>query len=529
MIIRSLYLILVVFLSACANIKPPTGGDKDLEPPLMIRSVPEHNSINFNGDEITLFFNEQVETKNLLSELIITPDDNIKIKEIPRKKSITIRLKDTLRQNTTYNLNFGKSVVDITERNPSSNAIIAFSTGDDIDTAFIKGKAIDMFTQQALEKDVVAVLQPNNDTIDIQKHKPAYLSRVDETGNFTINNLPNKEFRLYGIQDKNGNLIYNVGKEKVALYPYFITPSYQDTIYELFLSPQDTRSFKLLSSKHHYNYSSFSFNKGILNYEIDTDTLYTFTSNNTRNINIFHPFKFNDSIPIKLLTSDSSNYNFDSLIYIKKDLESDTIKPDFFLSINPPPGDISKLPDTIELNFNLRVKSFITDTALIITDKLDSTYSTPIEHAKLSDHAFFIINPKPKKRSIDIKLLNGHVTSIYKDTIRNITMKYNIPPEENFGQIDGTIKSTYENLILQLINSKGVTKKEQFLSPGHFSFTYINPGTYKLRVIHDANNNRIWDTGDHYQNIQPEKVVIYDEDILIKANWIIEDKILTIK
>ncbi|MEQ9148140.1 MAG: Ig-like domain-containing protein, partial [Cytophagales bacterium] len=122
----------VFFTLSCANIKPPTGGEKDLDPPILLKSIPEHNSTNFEGDEITLFFDEQIETKGLINELIITPDDNIQIKETPKKKSLTIRLKDTLRQNTTYNLNFGNSIVDITERNPSQNAVIAFSTGPDI-------------------------------------------------------------------------------------------------------------------------------------------------------------------------------------------------------------------------------------------------------------------------------------------------------------------------------------------------------------------------------------------------------------
>ncbi len=526
--IKCLYLLLVIFTLSCANIKPPTGGEKDLDPPILLRSIPEHNSTNFKGDEITLFFNEQIETKGLINELIITPDDNIQIKESPRKKSLTIRLKDTLRQNTTYNLNFGNSIVDITERNPSQNAVIAFSTGPDIDTAFIKGIALDMFTQEPL-KDVIAVLQPLNDTIDIQKHRPAYLSRVDEEGNFTINNLPQKYFRLYAIKDDNGNLIYNIGNEKIAMYSDSILPSYLDTAYQLFLSAQDTRPFRLLSARHHYNYSTFSFNKGVYDYQLGVDSMFSYLSSKTKSLNIFHPFQIDDSLAISIKVTDSSTYTIDSTLYLKKDFLSDTLKPEFSIGIEPKNGDVEIIPDTIRLSFNLRLNAFQLDSTLIVTEQKDSVLISSLDYGKLNDLSFFIVNPKPKSKNIEIRILQSDIRSLYNDTIRNIKLFYNIPREEKFGQIDGEVRSDYNHLILHVTDLKGNTKRELFLEPGPFSIRYLNPGTYKLRLIHDENNNGVWDKGDHYENIQPEKVVIFKEDILIKANWIVQDKILTIK
>ncbi|QNL21830.1 Ig-like domain-containing protein [Hyphobacterium sp. CCMP332] len=518
----------VFFTLSCANIKPPTGGEKDLDPPILLKSIPEHNSTNFASDEITLFFDEQIETKGLINELIITPDDNIQIKETPKKKSLTIRLKDTLRQNTTYNLNFGNSIVDITERNPSQNAVIAFSTGPDIDTAFIKGKAIDMFTQEPL-KDVIAVLQPINDTIDIQKHRPAYLSRVDEEGNFTINNLPKNYFRLYAIKDDNGNLIYNIGKEKIALYSDSILPSYNDTVYQLFLSAQDTRPFRLLSTRHHYNYTTFSFNKGIFEYQLEEDSIFSYLSSKTKSLNLFHPFLITDSLAININVTDSSTYNFDSTLYIKNDLLSDTLKPEFSIEIEPKNGDVESIPDTIRLSFNLRLNTFQLDSTLIVTEQKDSIIIDKLDYGKIGEQSYFIINPKPKSKNTIIKIIKNDITSIYNDTIRNVKMFYNLPREEKFGQIDGEVRSDYDNLILQVTDLKGNTKRELLVEPGAFSIRYLDPGTYRLRLIHDENNNGIWDKGDHYKYIQPEKVVIFKEDILIKANWIVQDKILTIK
>lgn len=526
MYIKYLTLVVVLFITSCANIKPPTGGEKDLDPPEMIRTDPPQNSINFSSDEITLYFNEQVETKGLNNELIITPDDNIQFKEIPRKKSITIRFKDTLRSNTTYNLNFGNSVVDITERNPSLNAKLAFSTGPDIDTAFIKGNAIDMFYQEPLEK-VIAILHPLTDSLDPQRQKPSYLARADEEGNFQLSNLPVDTFVLYAIQDLNGNLTYNSNEEKIARYPDLIIPSYTDTSYQLFLSPQDTRPLSLLSVRHHFNYSSFIFNKGIYEYQIENDTFLSYTSDKNKHINIYHPFSINDSISINLNISDSSNYNLDTLLFIKKDFESDTLDPELSISIYPETGDLIKIPDTVEVSFNQDLEKIFLDSILYVRNGSDTLIEV-LDNFIIKNTKTIKFENRFNKRLQRIKMVFIHplITSEYNDTLKSLSIEYSIPPEEKFGQIEGEIQSVYENLILQLINSKGKKVLEQILSPGPFTFYHIEPGTYKLRLIHDENNNGKWDAGDHFKNIQPEKVLIYDEDILIKANWIVQDKIL---
>ena len=48
---------LIIFLLSlvrCANVIPPEGGPRDTIPPILLRSNPENNSKNFNGDKLTL-------------------------------------------------------------------------------------------------------------------------------------------------------------------------------------------------------------------------------------------------------------------------------------------------------------------------------------------------------------------------------------------------------------------------------------------------------------------------------------------
>ena len=56
--------IFIVFISVifinCANRGTPQGGDKDITPPKILKSIPENYSTNFNGKEIRVYFDEYI-------------------------------------------------------------------------------------------------------------------------------------------------------------------------------------------------------------------------------------------------------------------------------------------------------------------------------------------------------------------------------------------------------------------------------------------------------------------------------------
>ena len=57
-----------------------------------------------------------------------------------------------------------------------------------------------------------------------------------------------------------------------------------------------------------------------------------------------------------------------------------------------------------------------------------------------------------------------------------------------------------------------------FSNKSNLIFKNISPGIYTLRIIYDFNNNNLWDTGDVFRNIKPEKIKLY-HPIEIRNNW----------
>jgi uncharacterized protein (DUF2141 family) len=63
----------------------------------------------------------------------------------------------------------------------------------------------------------------------------------------------------------------------------------------------------------------------------------------------------------------------------------------------------------------------------------------------------------------------------------------------------------------------GATK--HMLREEEIQFENIMPGRYKVRVIYDTNNNKLWDSGNYLAKKQPEEVFYFSTVLTANANW----------
>ena len=144
----------ILILSACANRGTPTGGEIDTNPPVVLKSSPENYTTNFKAEEIEIIFDEYIRLNNTQKELIISPP----IEPLPfmlpmgsASKVLSISEFDSLMENTTYSFHFGESIQDNNEKNPLSNFRYVFSTGDYIDSLYVRGFVRDAFEREISE------------------------------------------------------------------------------------------------------------------------------------------------------------------------------------------------------------------------------------------------------------------------------------------------------------------------------------------------------------------------------------------
>jgi hypothetical protein len=202
-------------LTGCAQIMAPVGGAKDTIPPTLLSARPASGTVNFQGNKITLYFNEYIQLDNVTQNLLVSPLPNTPPYVDYKFKNVTIKLRDTLQPNTTYVIDLGNSIKDLNEGNPYPHFSYVFSTGPVIDSMMFSGNvslaetgAVDTTMQIYLYKDLA-------DTA-VQKRKPNYIARVNREGKFTFTNLPAGKYKVYALKDDNGSRTYDSKTEMFA-------------------------------------------------------------------------------------------------------------------------------------------------------------------------------------------------------------------------------------------------------------------------------------------------------------------------
>lgn len=219
--------IILFFLYSCGQQVAPTGGPRDSIPPKLVSSIPAFDAKNFKGDRVTLLFDEYVSLDNPYEKLIYSPTPKNNPFAESKLKTVTIKIKDTLEENTTYSIDFGNAIRDINENNELKNFFFTFSTGDTIDSAFLTGKVIIAETGKT-DSTLIAVLHRNPDDSAVAKEKPRYYTKLKGDGSFLFRNLKPGDYHLFAIKDADGGKKYDQPSEMIAFLDRTISVG-QDT------------------------------------------------------------------------------------------------------------------------------------------------------------------------------------------------------------------------------------------------------------------------------------------------------------
>src|SRR5690242_11362309 len=92
--------------SGCANQIPPTGGPRDSLPPVLLHVAPGDSTLGFTGKKVVLNFNEYVQLDNAQKNVLINPTPKNMPTIEQKLRTISVTLRDTLEENTTYTIDF---------------------------------------------------------------------------------------------------------------------------------------------------------------------------------------------------------------------------------------------------------------------------------------------------------------------------------------------------------------------------------------------------------------------------------------
>jgi hypothetical protein len=530
----------ILMLNSCARQSSPMGGPKDEDPPQLISSNPENESINIKPSEIQMVFNEYIKVENPTNQIIITPRINSQQVEFTAiKNRLQIKLNQELEDSTTYVFNFQKSVQDITENNPASRLKLVFSTGNEIDSLKFSGSISYIFPQKQIT-NVVVGLYPDSDTTDLFSAPPYYIAQADSAGRFEITNIKSGNYRAYAWHDENNS---NKAEHRSEAYGFLNDPvaletDVTDVHFDLFrgdLSELKVNRSTPVGNNHDIILSKYPVDIAIDHPETNTQLFYRVKEKIVR---LYHRNPLEDSTAVKLMIRDSVGFSMDTTLYAKFE-PSERSPEKLEVTANSGKGFVRNLRST--LTFNKPLWEIRYDSLYIRYDTAGRIPITP-EHVHLPDSS------NRTKMRINIPIpdslaYNTFTVFAADSTFMDVENQWNeTKMEANYSklkeealseELSGHVETDELPIIVQLLDKSDEVVQELYLTETNaYKFTQIEAAQYRLRAIIDRNKNRRWDAGNMQEERQPEPVYyFYDaetlsDQILLRGGWTLNEIVI---
>jgi len=579
-----LLLFATAFLSRCASMMTPTGGPRDTLPPVILNMTPDNFSVNrpiVHHEKIYIEFDEFVQLKDQQKEFFTSPQMKKKPLVSMRGKGIVVQLRDTLEANTTYALNFGSAVRDNNEGNPLYSMRYVFSTGPTIDSMIFSGYTADSYKADSVSKSFIWFFPA--DSVEnvaeydstIFKYKPAVIARAENNGIFIAQNLKPIPYRVYAVQDKNDNQMYEPGSDQVGFLEKTYTPpevpasamgsasirQYVTAEPQLYLRMFTDKAFRrqLLSQTERplqhkamlyfgaahprierIRFDSIPEDRVIVDPQTvgrDTIALWfnmpssalpdtikgeiTYFKHDTVNVlqEVTEPLK----LSWRLIETKEQEKEREKLERDRRKAEAagekwvEPKKENPFAYKLPLTGEINP-ENNLTVDFDYPLTRLDSAAMLLTLTRSDNSIEdVPVRFVRDTGllRRWHIEAPWTSGGQYTLTIPKGAITDVAGFSNDSIVRKYTVLDPEKFATVKIHVKGKDDKAkyILQLLDGSNALKQEKRdVTTGDWQFNYVPAGEIKFRIIEDMNGNGKWDTGNVVERLQPERAEIYAND-----------------
>ena len=571
---------------SCARQAAPSGGPKDLDPPVITKSNPLNGTLNYKGKTIAITFDEYVTLDKVNEKFMISPPVSKKPEIFLKGKSLNIEFTEDFKDSTTYTLYFQDAIRDLNEANVIPNFQFVFSTGNVLDSLSVTGNLLNSSSLEALENSLILMYRQLADSAPV-KLLPDYIGLADINGGFRINNIKEGTYRLYALQDKNNNKKYDLADEGFAFMDSTVEINHLKNYLPVVIAKDtgkvsDTKVTRPVAAKSNNlslesktpevplingEYKMFMFTAPVKNHYL------TSSGRKSANLLSYTLSLPPDSVKFEFSITDADQKSY----FIEKNISGDTIdvwitdsslfsKPQINTIVNYPFTDSTGVTrvktDSIPMRFtatrstrardalsrykysnnifeNIKPGQVITfssqtpfrdpDTTKIRLYKSvkDGRLSVPYSIIKdsLTSRRFFLKASLKEESTYLFIADSASFGDIYGDVADSVGLKFSVRTNNSYGQLAMNLSNVKGETIIQLLDTKEIVILERKVNKNSkVEFPLLERGNYRLRAINDLNGDGKWTTGDYKEKRQPEPVTYYNKDIDVKIDfWIVED------
>lgn len=576
--LRLLYgVLLLVIIYSCANQGTPNGGPYDEDPPKFISSTPLPNQTNYKGKKIEILFDELIQIESPSENVIVTPPQ----RELPviraAGRRAVVELKDSLKPNTTYTIDFTNSLADNNEKNVYENFSFAFSTGESIDTLEVSGILLNAENLEPMPGITVGL---HSDLADSAFLKEPFVrtSRTNDRGQFTIRNIASGTYRIYALNDVNRDYRFDQPGEEIAFLDSLIVPTFefatrQDTVWKDSLTvdtihtvaftrflpdnielrlfkEQFIRQYMVRPERPDEKYFTLRFNAPLdtvptpvpLNFTpAENEWYFVQRAEGGASVNYWlmdSTVWKRDTLQMQVTYPKSDSLNIlqpqtDTVRVVlrrrpepkKKKRKDDEPEPIVFLNMQVDVPSSMDLFDTVSVTFSEPVLEL--DTAMFHLEQMVDSLWEPASFVLFPDTAnslnFFLNRTWKYGEEYRLTIDSAVIHSLYGKWNNTFTADFKIKKEEEYGHLYINLIGVDTPAFVELLNSSDAPVRKATMKDGGVLFMDLKPDKYYARIILDTNGNGKWDTGKYADKRQPETVYYSPKMYQIMQNWQVEE------
>ncbi|MDR1676548.1 MAG: Ig-like domain-containing protein, partial [Tannerella sp.] len=526
----------LALFGSCANMATPNGGPYDEKPPKFLRSTPAFHATRYEGRKIEIVFDELIQVERPSENVIITPPQkNLPVIRAIGKK-IRVELKDTLKPDVTYTIDFTSSIADNNEKNVLENFTFAFSTGDAIDSLEVAGIVLNAENLEPMPNILVGLHRNLADSAFTAE--PFFrTSKTNERGRFVIRNIAEGSYRLYALNDVNRDYHFDQPGEEIAFHdsiivPYFEFASRQDTLWKDSLTvdtirtvdythflPDDVilrlfkekfqRQYMLRPERTQQNLFALKFNA-----PVDTLPEVTLLNGEPAEENWYLTQQFDGNTAINYWIADSTVWQRDTLFlqvaYLKSDSlnvprpQTDTLRltmrrqpaaarrkskknepePIEYLLPQLRPGSSADMADTMTLVFTEPVPDFAKEHVVLELQR--DTLWTPVDFTFRHDSAdilkYYLERTWQYGENYRLTIDSARIRSLYGKWNDTFQPTFKFKSKDEYGHLYLHIEGVTGSAFVELLNNSDVPVQKAPVEQGGALFMNLRPEKYYARM-----------------------------------------------
>jgi hypothetical protein len=575
-----------VSIYSCANRGiGPTGGPKDIKPPIVLNVTPPDKKTNFHGKRIEVQFNKLVQLDNPLDKIVISPPQLNQPSAVSTGRRVTVTFNDSLKRNTTYTIDFGNSIKDYNEGNVLKKFSTSFSTGSSIDTMQVGGVVLDARNLNPVP-EVLAGIYTNLADSAFTHFPMLRIGKTLDNGRFSILGMKPGNYRVYALKDMDGDYKFSQTGEGIAFNKSPIHTSFKMDVYNDTIRKDSVTidTIKQVPYVHYmpdtlallYFHEDFFRQRLVKAERPEGDQIMLYFSAPNDTLPHLQPLGFQWKKPPIL----QQNLHKDTLTYWFTDTlaaKTDTLRFVLHYAKSDSVGKLVLILDTLQLHVlgglkgkmmkhekkKMHKKEEKVQKLIIETTKFQTNIQQTMDMAEPIHFTFS--SPVLEVDSTKLHLFQK-IDSLWKpvhftfqkdeDVGLNFTLTYPCQPEQSYKMVVDSVAfrdlhglwsdkyqqtfkvralEEYSSLIIHLTKpmkhvvfelldaNDQVLRTMKGQADNNTTFQYVMPNTYYLRLYIDANDNGKWDTGNYAKHLQPETVYYYPEKIVLRVNWDVEE------